>query len=99
MKAGRAVGWQWIRAAQARLLALHPALAHNNHMSQPINSNLQHPSRGQQPSRPPKLQAFVICVKSPVGQVAPSLAASGALSGVLEVAGVLDPIVKTPSIQ
>lgn len=39
------------------------------------------------------------CVKSPVGQVAPSLAASGALSGVLEVAGVLDPIVKTPGIQ
>lgn len=39
------------------------------------------------------------CVKSPVSQVAPSLAASGALSGVLEVAGVPDPIVKMPSIQ
>lgn len=41
-----------------------------------------------------QLQAFVIRVNSQSSQVSPSLAASGALIGVLEVAGVLDPLIK-----
>lgn len=48
----------------------------------------------------PQRQAFVPRVNSQSSQVSPSLAASGALVGVLEVAGVLDPLSsKTLSIQ
>lgn len=42
----------------------------------------------------PQLQGFVICMNNQASQVSPSLAASGPLIGVLEVAGVLDPLIK-----
>ena len=72
------------------------AAHHNahNHLLRLIRHNPEHPGGGQQQRGPPQLQAFVMCVNSQSSQVSPSLAASGALGGVLEVAGVLDPLIR-----
>lgn len=59
-----------------------------------IRLSPEQPWGDQQQLGTPQLQAFVICVNSQSSQVSPSLAASGALIGVLEVAGVLDPLIK-----
>ena len=66
----------------------------HNHLFHLIRLDPEQPGGDQQQHGTPQLQAFVICVNSQSSQVAPSLAASGALIGVLEVAGVLDPLIK-----
>lgn len=82
-RAGPRHSWLWA--------AHHNA---HNHLLRLIRHNPEHPGGGQQQRGPPQLQAFVMCVNSQSSQVSPSLAASGALGGVLEVAGVLDPLIR-----
>lgn len=65
----------------------------HNHLPHSVRHNPEHPREDQQRRGTPRLQAFVIRVNSQSSQVSPSLAASGALIGVLEVAGVLDPLI------
>lgn len=58
--------------------------------TQPRTPNHQHPPAPW----PPQLQAFAVCVNGQSSQASASIAASGAPAGDLEVAGVLDPLIK-----